>query len=76
MLTAQEAKQATKDRLLQLAKEYIINVAQRTVSEAINKGRFQAHSPFDGTTELGEEVVKLLKKKGFDAKHVFYDEPK
>lgn len=42
MMTAYEANKATKDRLDQVAKEFIINVVSDVVREAVEHGVFTA----------------------------------
>lgn len=78
MITAKEARAATNDRLVVMAKEFIINNTGIPIREAINSGRFHAIVSFDGVPSpenTGAEVVRQLKEHGFKAEHVYYDGP-
>lgn len=78
MISAKEARLETQSRLIQMAKEFIINCAGEAVQEAIEVGRFFATPSFVGVPnpeKTGVEVVKLLQEQGYEAKHVFNDGP-
>lgn len=78
MITANEARVATIDRLAVMAKEFIINNVGMPIQDAINNGRFNATVSFEGVpnpVKTGEEVVRQLKEKGYEAEHVYYDGP-
>lgn len=76
MITATQAKEKTAERLQQLAKEYIINVVEPAIDQAIKNGRFFVTPSFKeviNPEQTGVEVVKLLQEQGFEAEHVYYD---
>jgi sorbitol-specific phosphotransferase system component IIA len=78
MMTATEARIATIDRLAVMAQEFIINNVGMSVREAANNGRFHTTVSFEGVPspeKTGEEVVRQLKEKGYEAEHVYYDGP-
>ena len=81
MITAEQAKEKTKERIRVLAEEFIINYVGMLIQTAIDKGKFFTKVSLEGTdiaevdlAVLGEEVVKLLKERGYEAEHV-YDGP-
>ena len=66
MMTANEARVATIDRLAVMAKEFIINNVGMPIREAINNGRFHATVSFEGVpnpVKTGEEVVDSLRSR-------------
>lgn len=76
MITAKEALAATNDRLVVMAKEFIINNVGMPIREAINNGRFHTTVSFEGVPspeKTGAEVVRQLKEQGFEAEHVYFD---
>ena len=76
MITAKEALAATNDRLVVMAKEFIINNVGMPIREAINNGRFHTTVSFEGVPspeKTGAEVVRQLKEQGFESEHVYYD---
>lgn len=82
MMTAEQVKEKTKERIRVLASEFILNNCGIPIQRAIDKGNFFASVPFDGKIVadanielLGKEVVSQLQAKGFVAKHVYYDGP-
>lgn len=78
MMSAAQARQATLEKLNQIAKEFILNCAEPAISEALQSGRFFATPSFKGVPnpkQSGAEVVKLLEEQGFEAEHVYYDGP-
>lgn len=75
MITAAQAKEKTREKLQQLAKEYILNTVEPAIDEATKLGRFVAVTKYDGTKNSGAEVVKLLEERGFYADHFIYDGP-
>jgi hypothetical protein len=78
MMTANEARVATIDRLATMAKEFIINNTGIPIQDAINNGHFHTTVSFEGVPNperTGAEVVRQLEEKGFEAEHVYYDGP-
>ena len=78
MMTAAQARQATLEKINQIAKEFIINNVGQAVYEATIEGEFHTKVPFDGVPNLkqtGAEVVKLLQEQGYEAEHSYYDGP-
>lgn len=75
MITAAQAKEKTKEKLQQLAKEYILNTVEPAIDEATKLGRFFAVTKYDGTEQSGAEVVAILEERGFYAEHFLYDGP-
>ena len=76
MITAKEALAATNDRLVVMAKEFIINNVGMPIRDASNNGRFHTTVSFEGVPspeKTGAEVVRQLKEQGFEAEHVYYD---
>ncbi len=76
MMTAKEAKAATLDRLVVIAKEFIINNVGLPMQDAINEGRFHCTVSFEGVPnpeKTGEEVVRQLRLQGYEAEHVYFD---
>lgn len=76
MMTAQEARTATKSRLTVIAKEFIINNTGLPIQDAINSGYFKTTVSFEGVPNpiaVGEEVVRQLEDQGFKAKHFYSD---
>jgi hypothetical protein len=78
MMTANEVRAATIDRLATMAKEFIINNAGISIQDAIDNGYFYTTVSFEGVPnpgKTGAEVVRQLEEKGFEAEHVYYDGP-
>jgi hypothetical protein len=78
MISAKEARAATNDRLVVIAKEFIINNTGVPIQDAIEKGHFHTTVSFEGVPnpeKVGAEVVRQLEEHGFDAEHVYYDGP-
>ena len=78
MMTANEARVATIDRLAVMAKEFIINNTGIPIQDAINNGHFHTTVSFEGVPnpeKVGAEVVRQLEEQGFEAEHVYYDGP-
>lgn len=78
MINAKEARAATNDRLVVMAKEFIINNTGIPIQDAINNGHFHATVSFEGVPnpdKVGAEVVKQFEELGFEAEHVYYDGP-
>lgn len=75
MITAAQAKEKTREKLQQLAKEYIINVVEPAIDEATKLGRFTVATKYEGTKSSGAEVVKILEERGFWVDHFLYDGP-
>ena len=77
MISAKEARAATNDRLVVMAKEFIINNTGIPIQDAINNGHFHTTVSFDGVPnpeKVGAEVVRQLEEQGFEAEHVYYDQ--
>ena len=73
MMTAAQAKEKTKERIIQAAKEFIINVVEMTVDEAISMGRFYCTVNLKGVPSpkvTGAEIVRQLQDLGFAAEHI------
>ena len=73
MISAAQAKEKTKERITQVAKEFIINVVERTVDEAISMGRFHCTVNLKGVPSpnvTGAEIVSQLQDLGFIAEHI------
>lgn len=76
MMTAEQARIATKERITVIAKEFILNNVGPAIQEAIDGGHFFATVCFEGVPnpeETGAEVLKLLEVDGYRAKHVYCD---
>lgn len=63
MMTAYDANKATKDRLDQVAKEFIFNVVSDVVRESVEHGAFTATVEIiDPLTEMAaDNIVSLLR---------------
>ena len=73
MITAAQAREKTKERITQVAKEFIINKVEVAVDEAISMGRFQCTATLKGVPSpkaTGAEIVNQLQYLGFIAEHV------
>ena len=74
MITAAQAKEKTKERIIQVAKEFITNEVERAVDEAIGFGQFSCTVNLKGVSSLkvtGAEIVSQLQALGFEAKYAF-----
>ncbi len=65
MVTAAQAKEKTKERIIQVAKEFIINEVEKAVDTAIGFGQFSCTVKHAHTVPFQEAVVELLEKEGF-----------
>lgn len=65
MISAAQAKEKTKERITQIAKEFIINDVERAVDEAIGFGQFSCTVRHAHTIPFQEAVAELLEKEGF-----------
>lgn len=65
MITAAQAKEKTKERIIQVAKEFIINEVERAVNEAIGFGQFSCTVKHAHTVPFQDAVAELLEKEGF-----------
>lgn len=81
MITANEARLATEERLKVLAKEYVVNYAETLIRKAIELGRYSAVLDLVNTTMkllnpevVGPEIVKLLEAQGFEAEFYMTDD--
>lgn len=73
MMTAAQAKEKTKERITQVAKEFITNCVDTIVDEAISFGRFRCTVNLKGLTNpkaIGAEIVSQLQDLGFEAEHI------
>ena len=66
MITAAQAKEKTKERITQVAKEFITNEVERAVDAAIGFRQFSCTVNHTHTIPFQEAVVELLKKEGFN----------
>ena len=65
MITAEQAKEQTKERIRTLAKEFIINEVERAIDVAISVGRFNCTVSHTHTIPFQEAIAGLLEKEGF-----------
>lgn len=65
MISAVQAKEKTKERIIQVAKEFIINEVERAVNEAIGFGQFSCTVKHAHTVPFQDAVAELLEKEGF-----------
>lgn len=65
MISAAQAKEKTKERITQIAKEFIINDVEMAVDEAIGFGQFSCTVRHAHTIPFQEAVAELLEKEGF-----------
>lgn len=65
MITATQAKEKTKERITQVAKEFITNEVERAVDTAIGFGQFSCTVNHTHTVPFQEVVIELLEKEGF-----------
>ena len=75
MITAVQAKEKTKERITQVAKEFIINKVEVAVDEAISFGQFNCTVNHTHNVPFQEAVIELLEKEGFTviAEEGYYD---
>ena len=75
MITAEQAKQQTKEKVTQLASEFITNSVEPAIQNAINGGWKFANvglgtlDKVNNPAAVGAEVVRLLEDQGFAAEH-------
>lgn len=65
MISAAQAKEKTKERITQIAREFITNEVERAVDEAIGFGQFSCTVRHAHTIPFQEAVAELLEKEGF-----------
>ena len=73
MTTAAQAREQTKERITQIAKEFIINEVEGAIQVAISFGRFHCTVNLKGFANpkaAGAEIVSQLQDLGFVAEHV------
>ena len=73
MMTAAQAKEKTKEKITQVAEEFIINVIERKHNEAISMGRFECSVTLKGVPSpkaTGAEIVRQLQDLGYIAEHM------
>lgn len=75
MITAAQAKEKTKERITQVAKEFIINEVERAIDEAISFGNFNCTVNHTHNLAMQEAMTELLEKEGFTviAEEGYYD---
>lgn len=73
MMTAEQAKVKTQERIKVLAAEFILNNVGVPLQDAIDSGEFRCSVYFEGNEKLGAEVVSQLQDQGYVAEHVYYD---
>ena len=75
MMTAVQAKEKTKERITQVAKEFITNEVERAVDAAIGFGQFSCTVNHTHNVPFQEAVIELLEKEGFTviAEEGYYD---
>ena len=63
MISAHEANKATKDMLDQVAEEFILNVVDHKVREAVNEGLFEATVDIADPRDqrAAEQIVRILR---------------
>ena len=66
MISAAQAREKTKERIIQVAKEFIINEVEKAVNEAIGFGQFTCTVKHAHTVPFQEAVAELLEKEGFN----------
>ena len=72
MTTAAQAREQTKERITQIAKEFIINDVEGAIQKAISFGRFHCTVNLKGLVNpkaAGAEIVSQLQDLGFEAVH-------
>lgn len=65
MITAAQAKEKTKERITQVAKEFITNEVEMAVDAAIGFGQFSCTVNHTHTIPFQKAVAELLEKEGF-----------
>jgi hypothetical protein len=65
MITAAQAREKTKERLTQVAKEFIVNTVEHKVDEAISFGQFSCTINHNHNVPFQEAIAELLEKEGF-----------
>lgn len=66
MTTAAQAREKTKERITQVAKEFIINAVEHEIDDAISFGQFSCTIKHNHDIPFQEAVEELLKKEGFN----------
>lgn len=78
MITAAQAKETVKEKLREIAQEFITNNIETSIHEALNEGWSFCTVSFSGVSNpenVGKEVVKLLEEEGYKAEHVYCNRP-
>ena len=65
MISAAQAREKTKERITQVAKEFITNEVERAVDTAIGFGQFSCTVNHTHTIPFQEAIAELLEKEGF-----------
>ena len=66
MISAAQAKENTKERITQVAKEFITNKVEKAVDTAIGFGQFSCTVKHAHTIPFQEAIAELLEKEGFN----------
>ena len=66
MITATQAKEKTKERITQVAKEFIINTVEPKIAEAISFRQFSCTIKHNHDIPFQEAIEELLEKEGFN----------
>ena len=71
MMTASEARMHTKNNIMTMAREAIINRVSSVIEAAVNDGSYATHYSNDKDYDKFEEIAELLKSEyGYIAKVV------
>ena len=65
MMTAAQAREKTKERITQVAKEFITNTVEHEINEAISFGQFSCTIKHNHDIPVQEAIEELLEKEGF-----------
>ena len=79
MITASQAKEQTLERLNLTAKEFITNIVEVAIQDAIDEGKFSTTVSLSGLSSgirmhpesFGEAITALLIESGFEADHIY-----
>ena len=75
MITASQAKEQTLEKLSLTAKEFITNIVEVAIQDAIDEGKFSTTATLSGirihSETFGEAVTALLIERGFEADHIY-----
>ena len=65
MMTAEQAKEKTLERITKVAKEFIVNTVEQKIDAAIAFGEFSCTVKHNHNIAFQEAIVGLLEKEGF-----------